>query len=64
MATNASARQKLERAHRIRSTGSRSAPASSAASLLPLPQGPGDTNWFQTLGSATLTAFLVQASPA
>ena len=22
---------------------------------------PGDTNWFQTLGSATLTAFLVQA---
>src|SRR5438477_4817265 len=24
-------------------------------------KGPGDTNWFQTLGSATLTAFLVQA---
>src|SRR5262249_60086331 len=22
---------------------------------------PGDTNWFHTLGSATLTAFLVQA---
>ena len=22
---------------------------------------PGDTNWFQTLGSATLTAFLIQA---
>src|SRR5881227_2928496 len=22
---------------------------------------PGDTNWFQTLGAATLTAFLVQA---
>src|SRR2546421_12482940 len=24
-------------------------------------QVPGDINWFQTLGSATLTAFLVQA---
>ena len=23
---------------------------------------PGDVNWFQTLGSATLTAFLVQAA--
>ena len=30
--------------------------------VLPLPQRPGATsNWFQTLGSATLTAFLVQA---
>ena len=29
--------------------------------VLPLPQGPARHNWLQTLGSATLTAFLVQA---
>ena len=45
-----------------RSTGSRSARGSSAAIRYFLFRNvPGDINWFQTLGSATLTAFIVQA---
>ncbi len=46
----------------IRSTGSRSARVSSAASSTSSSAtSRRDTNWMQTLGSATLTAFLVQA---
>ena len=46
----------------IRSTGSRSARGSSARVRYFLFRNvPGDVNWFQTLGSATLTAFAVQA---
>ena len=45
-----------------RSTGSRSARGSSAAiKYFLFRKVPGDINWFQTLGSATLTAFIVQA---
>ena len=45
-----------------RSTGSRSARASSAAvKYFLFRKVAGDVNWFQTLGSATLTAFIVQA---
>ena len=44
-----------------RSTGSRSARASSAGSSYFLfRKVPGDSSWWHTLGSATLTAFLVQ----
>ena len=46
----------------IRSTGSRSARGSWAGFRYFLfRKVPGDVNWFQTLGSATLTAFIVQA---
>ena len=57
-----SAASRCSRRSTIRSTGSRSARASSAATRYFLfRKVPGDTNWMQTLGSAALTAFIVQA---
>ena len=55
-------RKKAEESSHIPSTGSRSGPASSAAvKYFLFRKVPKSTNWFHTLGSATLTAFLVQA---
>ena len=59
---DAASRRSVRRWSCTRSTGSRSAPGSSAASSTSSSaRCPGDIGWFHTLGSATLTAFIVQA---